>query len=195
MKDAREFYNELYYIYKDKYNEKINSLDTKNRKEFDYKKLRLSVIYSYSSDEEEEQKKISDDKKPTKYDMITLNKWIVNEEENINKELFTKHFKCQSPSEMFKSIYQTKDKEKNNTMVNLIKSGLKDLKGEIKKMSGAEKKIKDPQLVVEIVGDFLKFNKQYQQRKDLKILTTNQMLSTLPISLAQLKAGNNSKKF
>ena len=137
----------------------------------------------------------SDDKQPTKYDMVTMNKWIVNEEENLNKELFTKHFKCQSPSEMFKSIYQTKDKEKNNTMVNLIKSGLKDLKGEIKKMSGAEKKIKDPQLVVEIVGDFLKFNKQYQQRKDLKILTTNQMLSTLPISLAQLKAGNNSKKF
>ena len=30
--------------------------------------------------------------------------------------------------------------------------------------------------------------------KGLKILTTNQMLSRLPISLAQLKAGNNSEK-
>ena len=33
-----------------------------------------------------------------------------------------------------------------------------------------------------------------QQGKDLKILTPNQMLSRLSISLAQLKAGNNSEK-
>ena len=30
--------------------------------------------------------------------------------------------------------------------------------------------------------------------KGLKILTPNQMLSRLPITLAQLKAGNNSEK-
>ena len=33
-----------------------------------------------------------------------------------------------------------------------------------------------------------------QQGKGLKILTPNQMLSRLPISLAQLNAGNNSEK-
>ena len=33
-----------------------------------------------------------------------------------------------------------------------------------------------------------------QQGKELKILTSQQMLSRLPISLAQLKAGNNSQK-
>ena len=33
-----------------------------------------------------------------------------------------------------------------------------------------------------------------QRGKGLKILTPNQMLSRLPISLAQLKAGNNSEK-
>ena len=32
------------------------------------------------------------------------------------------------------------------------------------------------------------------QGKDLKILTPNKMLSRLPISLVQLKAGNNSEK-
>ena len=32
-----------------------------------------------------------------------------------------------------------------------------------------------------------------QQGKDLKILTPNQMVNKLPISLAQLKAANNSK--
>ena len=40
----------------------------------------------------------------------------------------------------------------------------------------------------------LKFNKQNQQGKGLKILTPQQMLSRLPITLAQLKAGNNSEK-
>ena len=36
--------------------------------------------------------------------------------------------------------------------------------------------------------------KRNQQDKGLKILTPNQMLRRLPISLAQLKAGNNSEK-
>ena len=44
---------------------------------------------------------------------------------------------------------------------------------------------------VEII---LEFNQLSQTRKALKILTPNQMLSRLPISLAQLKAGNNSEK-
>ena len=41
--------------------------------------------------------------------------------------------------------------------------------------------------------DILEFNRQ-QQGQGLKILTPNQMLNRLPISLAQLKAGNNSEK-
>ena len=36
--------------------------------------------------------------------------------------------------------------------------------------------------------------KRNQQGKGLKILTPNEMLSRLSISLAQLKAGNNSEK-
>ena len=60
--------------------------------------------------------------------MIALNKWIIDEEENINEELLTKHFKIQNPSEMLKSLYQTNDKEKNNELVNVINSGLKRLK-------------------------------------------------------------------
>ena len=49
-------------------------------------------------------------------------------------------------------------------------------------------------MIVEIVEKILRFNEQNQQGKGLKILTPNQMLSRLPISLAQLKAGNNSEK-
>ena len=46
----------------------------------------------------------------------------------------------------------------------------------------------------EIVELILYFNRLNQSGQGLEILTTNQMLSRLPISLAQLKAGNNSEK-
>ena len=75
----------------------------------------------------------------------------------------------------------------------MVNSGLKDLKKEIKEMSKEEREIEKPDKIVEIVEDILKFNEQ-QKGKGLKILTPSQMLSGLPISLAQLKAGNNSEK-
>ena len=47
---------------------------------------------------------------------------------------------------------------------------------------------------MEIVELILKFKQLDQEGSGLKILTPNQMLSRLPISLAHLKAGNNSEK-
>ena len=41
---------------------------------------------------------------------------------------------------------------------------------------------------------FLNLIKKINRVKGLKILTPNQVLSGLPISLAQLQAGNNSEK-
>ena len=79
-------------------------------------------------------------------------------------------------------------------MCNLVNSGLKDLKEEIKKMSEVEIENENPELIVQIVEMILKFNKQNLQGTGLKILTPNQMLSRLPIALAQLQAGNNSNK-
>ena len=60
-------------------------------------------------------------------------------------------------------------------------------------MSEKEKKIEKPNETVNIVEDILDFNRQ-QQGQGLKILIPNQMLSRLPITLAQLKTGNNSEK-
>ena len=56
------------------------------------------------------------------------------------------------------------------------------------------KKIEKPDKIVKIVKRILKFNKQQQSWTGLKILTPNQMLSRLPMTLAQLKAGNNSER-
>ena len=61
-------------------------------------------------------------------------------------------------------------------------------------MSEKEKEIEDPNSIVEIVEEILKFNKQNQQGQGIKILTPNQILNRLRISLAQLQAGNNSEK-
>ena len=62
-------------------------------------------------------------------------------------------------------------------------------------MSKDEIKNEKPHKIVGIVENILKFNEKNQQEQGLKILTPQQMLSRLPISLAQLKAGNNSQKF
>ena len=46
---------------------------------------------------------------------------------------------------------------------------------------------------INVAEKILGFDRQ-KQGQSLKILTPNQMLSRLPITLAQLKAGNNSEK-
>ena len=60
-------------------------------------------------------------------------------------------------------------------------------------MGEEEKQIENPDEIVNLVENILEFNRQ-QQEQGLKNLTPNQMFSRLPISLAQLKAGNNSEK-
>ena len=61
-------------------------------------------------------------------------------------------------------------------------------------MSDDEIEIEKPDKIVDIVEVVVVFNRQNQEGQGLKILTPNQMLSRLPISLAKLKAGNNSEK-
>ena len=90
--------------------------------------------------------------------MNKFNEWINKQEAHINKELFMEHFNFQSQSDMLKNLDQINDKEKNNKLVNVINSGLKDLKEEIKKMPEKEKEIEVPELIVEIVEEILKFN-------------------------------------
>ena len=126
--------------------------------------------------------------------MNAFSKWINREETDIDRELFKNHFKFQRPSDMYKNLYEINDRKENNKLVNVIRSGLKDLKKEIKEMSKEEREIETPDKIVEIVKEILNFNKQNQKGYGLKILTPNQMLSILPISSAQLKAGNNSEK-
>ena len=61
-----------------------------------------------------------------------------------------------------------------------------------------EKQVSDEQLdtrdMPELESEEPAAKRRNQQGQGLKMLTPNQMLSRLPIALAQLKAGNNSQK-
>ena len=63
-------------------------------------------------------------------------------------------------------------------------------------MSEEEIENEKPNQMLETVNEIIDFNKEIQKQRGsgLKTLTPNQMLSRLPISLAQLKTWNNSEK-
>ena len=67
---------------------------------------------------------------------------------------------------------------------------------ELKKCLKMKKNPEKSDKILKIVKEILDFNKRIwkQQGLVLKIQTSNQMVSRLPITLAQLKAGNNSQK-
>ena len=55
-------------------------------------------------------------------------------------------------------------------------------------------KIEENEKITDLVERLLELNNKTQSGQGLKMLTPSQMLSRLLISLAQLKAGNNSEK-
>ena len=143
--------------------------------------MRLTDDYWYESEEEKEEEQQTSKKeplkKPTKDDVSNFNEWVNKKETDINYELFEKHFKFQRPSDMLKPVCKTNDKKNNNMLVNIIKSGLSDLKNETEDMSKEEKEIEKPREIIDIFKETLKFNKQNQQGQGLKILTPDKRLA------------------
>ena len=112
---------------------------------------------------EERKKKKEQEKQDEKTTGLNkFNKWIIDEEIDLNKELFKKYFNFQRPSDMLMLLNKTNDETKNNELMNMINSGLKDLKEEIEKMTKKEKEVEDPELIVEIVEKILKINEENQ---------------------------------
>ena len=110
--------------------------------------------------------------------------------------MFKGYFSFSVPTALAKKLFETKNKKENNELIKLIKVRWSNLKHEIENMSGDKTETEKPDRILEIVEETLIFNRKNreQQGLGLKILTPNQMLSRLPITLAQLKAGNNSEK-
>ena len=121
-------------------------------------------------------------------DIINKNK------ENISNLLFNKYFDYSNPDTMIRRLKHAGD-EKNKNMVKSINKNLNNMKKIIKNMPENKTfKIEENEKIIDIVERILELNSEKQLGLGLKILTPNQILSRLPITLAQLKAGNNSEK-
>ena len=85
---------------------------------------------------------------------------------------------------MYKKLREA-ESERNEDQIYSIKAVLNRMQKHIKNAPEDKKSmIEENEKIINIV----------EQGQGLKILTPNQMLSRLPISLASLKAGNNSEK-
>ena len=110
------FFNEMYYIYKEKYEEEKDGLNDKDTKKFDYTKLRLTDDYEYESEEEEKETDKKPDKKeppkkPTEDSAKELSELVNKEETDMNRELFQKNFNFSRPSAMLRELYRMNNKK------------------------------------------------------------------------------------
>ena len=95
---------------------------------------------------------------------------------------------------MYKKLRMT-ESTRNEDRVYLIKEMLNKMKKIIKNVLEDRKfMFEENKKIIDIVERILYFNQLEQSGKGLKILTPNQRLSRLPITLAQLNAGNNSEE-
>ena len=100
----------------------------------------------------------------------------------------------QNPGSMYKNLSETKGAV-DEFQVDSIKKVLRKLQTIIDcPPKDNVFKIKKNEKIIDIVQRILYFNQLNQSGQGLKIWTPNQILSRLPISLAQLKAANNSEK-
>ena len=117
---------------------------------------------------------------------------ITEKDEIINRDLIKRYSQFQSLCDMQKKLSKTQNAQENEKPVKEIRSRMIDLNNETIKMSKNQNEKANE--IMDVVAEILDFKEQYQQGRGLKILTPQEMLSRLPISLAQLKAGNNSEK-
>ena len=182
QKTIKGIKNEIFPIYRDEELEE----EMRYEEEETFKKEEKERRVRY----EEEERSIRNQNGLIDYE--NLDRLIDLRERDINSELVEKHFQVNLKDILEELKRSRTNPEKNKIQVSMIKSGLIDLKKEY--MNKQEKEIDDPDVKINIVKKILEFNRQRQQGQGHKMLTTNQMLSGLPISLAQLKAENNSEK-
>ena len=139
-----------------------------------------------------------------------FDKFIKEMDDVLDSNIIRKYFYYDSMSDLLKTLNTSRGKILHKTQINAIKNGQEDLKNDIEKMSEKEVGDKKLNLKIDLVERILDFDEQSdmspleseeaveqrrnQQGKGLEILTPEQMLNRLPISLLQLKAGNNSQK-
>ena len=118
---------------------------------------------------------------------------IKEEQKNINMKSFKEYFSYGKPDIMVQDLFDSKSKLDNYDKPVPIYESFDNIVDKANKLPPSTNKHEFVKML-KIVDKILDFNEQIQKGQGLKILTPSQMLSRLPISLAQLKAGNNSEK-
>ena len=119
---------------------------------------------------------------------------IDKKKKNINNVLFDHYFDYLNPEIMITKL-KTASYEKNKNMVESINKKLTKLKNIVKNVPKSEvSKVEENKKITDIVERIIELNSEKQLGLGLKILTPDQMLRRLPITLAQLKAGSNSEE-
>ena len=130
------------------------------------------------SDEEsdaksEEESEKESEKESEELEENKISKYIENESESINYELFEKLFSFVVPSDLPRKLFETKGKKKNSKLVKEIKNRWSSLKDEIKKMSKNEIKIEKLNKLLKIVEKIIEFNKKFFKKIRARIKNTN----------------------
>ena len=119
---------------------------------------------------------------------------IISKKKNINNERFNHYFDYLNPTIMLKRLRNASD-ERNKDLVESINKKLTKMKNIIKNLPKDKvSRVEENEKIIDIVERILELNSEKQLEVGLKILTPKQMLSRLPITLAQLEAGNNFEK-
>ena len=107
--------------------------------------------------------------------------------------LFNKYFSFKKPDEMLQDLFYSKSKSDNRDKLVLIYENFDYITGKATQTRSDTNKSKLVK-ILDIIRKILDFNEKNQQGQVLNILTPNEMLSRLLITLLQLKAEKNSEK-
>ena len=111
---------------------------------------------------------------------------------NINNKLLKEYFDYSNPDTIIKRLKDVSD-DKNKNTVESINKKLNKIKKILENVPNNKPfKIEKNEKTIDIVEKIFELNREKQLGLGLKILTTNQVFSRLPITLAQLKAGIRS---
>ena len=120
---------------------------------------------------------------------------ILNNTESLVKDASSRKIDKREFKKKYNNIVNDVEKVLDKSMLTRSQNKIIDILSQLKEfVEGPPYRQPDTTNMPELESEESAAQRRNQQGKGFKFLTPNQMLSRLPISLAQLKAGNNSEK-
>ena len=210
MKNVDELYKNYYNAYKSYLDTDDGS--TKDKKKFNYKQFELDDIISTKSGKLKLPKWAKVSKKRFSEILIIIteaknNGLKVNVDgeeitpdkaESLLKDISSKKMNRHELKEKYNDIVDDVEKILTKQPFTINEQNMIKILSLLKEIIKSNDKKADEQPdatnMPELESEESAAERRNQQGEEVKILTRNQLLSRLPISLAQLKAGNNSEK-